>query len=143
MRNRLDSTVLNVIDVGDQPASSYVFIIEGMLGPRQAFAVDGIMVSGEVVTGYLGNQDIENYSPSQDIVSVHKEAPWVLLSRSVLEPYTVKDSILKAASDGKAIQDHEGECLKQHFPDQTITTKSKETDSAVVTPRVDSMGHYL
>lgn len=138
MRDRLDSTVLNVIDIQDQPASSFVFVIEGMLGPRQAFAVDGIHVKGELIHGYLGPDASPLYT-----VSVHQRAPWALLSRSVLEPYPVRESIAKAAADGKAVQDHEGECLKQYFPDQIITKKPTETEGSTVTPKYPVVGHYI
>jgi len=138
MRNRLDSTVLNVVDIQDQPSSSFVFVIEGMLGPRQAFAVDGIHVKGEIINGYLGPDEIPLYT-----VSVHQNAPWALLSRSVLEPYAVRESIAKAAADGKALQDHEGACLKEHFPDQLIAKKPTETEGSTVTPKLPVVGHYI
>jgi len=135
MRDRLNSTVLNVVDIQDQPTSSFVFVIEGMLGPRQAFAVDGINMVDEIVNGYIGIGDV--------IVSVHQNAPWALLSRSVLEPYAVRDSIEKAAADGKAIQDHEGECLKQYFPDSLVTKKPTETEGSTATPKLPVVGHYI
>ena len=138
MRNRLDATVLNVVDIQDQPASGAIFVIEGMLGPRQAFAVDGVVVVDEIVRGYLGTPDTPLY-----VVGVHQNAPWALLSRSVIESYAIRDSIAKAAADSKALQDHEGECLKTHFPESTILVKPKETEGATVTPKYPVVGHYI
>lgn len=134
MRNPLDASVLNVIDIQDQPASSFVFVLEGMLGTRQAFAVDGITAQGEIVSGWLGTEQSPFF-----VVTVHQRAPWAILSRKVLETYSMKASITRSTIGARSLQDHEVECVKEYFPERIPLEKPDEKKP----PVYDKLGHYI
>jgi hypothetical protein len=103
----LDSTAIVVIDVGDQPVAPYVFVIEGLLGPRQAFAVDGYDVQKDCILGF--RYDKEFPSHKHTIVAVPIAAPWAVVRRADIIFTTITESAKKRKVDDLAQANFEKE----------------------------------
>ena len=98
-RPRLEASVILPIDVGDQPTGDYVFVVEGLLGPRQAFSIDSWNVTEEHVTGYRRPTPLD---ATRAVIVVPVRAPWCIVRRDALVLSNVTESAKKQKVDNLA-----------------------------------------
>lgn len=137
-RARLDSTVIASIDVADQPAAPYVFVIEGLLGPRQAFAIDGWRVEKGQIVGVRHEEHPAHSGIYRDaaVIAVPVNAPWAIVRRDTLIFTTVTESAKKRKVDDLAQANFEKELYPSSNPPATA-----DDNNPRLTPPV--LGHYL
>lgn len=99
-RPRLDATIIATIDVGDQPKAPYVFVVEGLLGPRQAFTIDNWVIEKDYVEGRRG---------LHVVVACPVSAPWAIVRREDLVFTTLTESAKKRKADDLAQANFEKE----------------------------------
>ena len=90
---KLEQTVLGPVDLSEQPALSYLFLIDTAAGDRQAFMVDRT---------YETETTMQGYRSGLLVISVPVAASWTILHRDLVKFRTVEESIRKQHADGKA-----------------------------------------
>lgn len=140
-RPRLDATLLNVLDLGDQPKGLYIFVVEGLLGPRQAFSIDGWSITDGYVEAYRnvtltyingGTARVIRHT----VIVVPAHAPWAIVRRDDVLLSTVTESIRKRKADDVG----ETSLMKELYPERHGGTATEEVPGPVPLPR---LGHYL
>ena len=91
-RTKLEQTVLGSVDLTEQPACAYIFLIDTAAGGRQAFTVDTILVEDGIVYAQRAGSMV---------IAVPVAASWTLLHRDLVLYRTVEESIRKHYTDGK------------------------------------------
>ena len=92
-RPKLEGTVLGPVDLNDQPALPYIFLIDTAAGGRQAFTVDYTYADAHTIWGER-NQKV--------VIQVPLAASWTILHRDLVVFRTVEESIRRQHADGKA-----------------------------------------
>ena len=93
MRRRLDATNITVRDIGDQPPSRYVLMVDQGPGERRAVAVDGWYVD-DVYASFWRDDQV-----TVAVVPTHMN--WVVMEREVLEAVPMQAYAMKVAADEK------------------------------------------
>ena len=119
IRPKLEQTVLGPVDLSEQPALSYLFLIDTAAGGRQAFMVDRT---------YETETTMQGYRSGVLVISVPIAASWTVLHRDLVKFRTVEESIRKQYLDGKAefelIQTFQGSPGSPALPPSPVPTQA-------------------
>lgn len=91
MRHIADQTVFSIVDLGDQPLTPSVLVVQTIMG-LVSVSVDEVEYDKQSVAGYRNNEVVIEFSAHQ---------PWVLLDRSLVECYSKEEA---TEHDRKALE---------------------------------------